>query len=185
MNRIFALLAIALAAVAMPSPALAASTHYDDVDYWTIYQDAGSSHCYMIGRFDNDVTVTVFIDTDANATFWLQNEAWRSLTEDRTYYLDVQFDRMGEWSVTAKAKHDHDGPGVIWNTKIMVPDGQSSFLSEFAVAKQMRMMRNGKFVTSIDLTSSYAASLKTIECSGELRVNDPFSGGVAEDPFTT
>lgn len=172
---------VALALGTIATPVYAAAEFLEEAGGWRVYKDTGT--CYMVGRYVEDTTLTVFADGGDDATFWLQNKLWQSLNDGQKYDIDVEFDSMGEWNISATARSDNDGPGLIWTGNIEADSGGDTFLGEFAVARQMRVRRNGRQIDGLNLTGTYEGSMALGRCMGSLPKGDPFAEDSRTDPF--
>jgi len=171
-------LAAALCAAMVATPANAQEGEavvYAESGDWTIYQR--SEECYMIGRYGSDEeTLSIFMNSLDRAVFWIQHSDWKSIRDNTSLDVKVEFDNFGEWDITAKGRSDVDGPGITWSGNIKPDENEDSFFGEFMAAKSMAISYRGRLVTRLSMEGTYNASMDMGRCLAETKAVNP-------DPF--
>lgn len=180
MNAKFKIIALAaaLCTAMLAAPANAQSTDtilYAESGDWNVYQRSGE--CYMIGRYgEGEETLSVFMDSFDRAIFWVQHGDWKSIRNNTSLDVKIEFDDFGEWDITAKGRSDDDGPGITWSGNIKPDENDDSFFGEFMASKSMTISYRGRLVTKLSMEGSYKASMEMGRCLAETNAASP-------DPF--
>jgi hypothetical protein len=143
----------------------------------------------MIGSYVKGEVFRIGIsNTHKNGYVMLANPAWSSLEVGKQYKLSFQFDGESPWTGSFTAIQIGD---VVALTNSF---DKGTFLQDIGVKQALTVWFNGKFVTRLPLTGTYAAVQSLIQCqekvnqltAGSAKPADPFSGDNvkrATDPF--
>jgi hypothetical protein len=166
-----------------------ASAESIEVGGWTLNRDSDS--CMLYARFLDNSTLTVYATPEDFAkgelTFVVQNPKWQSLNNSALYKLDVEFDNLGEWSVTAMASKDldRDGPGLMFIRSTNTNKDGDNFLAEFALSNVIHIRRNGTAIVNLNLSGTHKATLALGRCMRSIGATaDPFAGDTPDDTPT-
>lgn len=165
-----------LAVIGLTSHAHAAPVRVvDRVEGWVI-QDDGSG-CVASSNFDNDVTMAVWGSADEKFIFTLQHKRW-SIKDGAGYSLTIQFDNSSPWinvPAVGDTELDDDGPALAFMFSPQDNKDGDNFVVEFALARSMRVKKDGVIITHLDLTGTKAMILSLARCRNKYRrFDDPF-----------
>jgi TonB family protein len=167
-------LLISAALAAEPSPILYSRT----VQGWNVF--GGRGVCIMEAGFDGGTKLSATVRADRQGVYFhLENPAWKSIRPGQELKLDVEMDARGEWSVDARGAAA--GSGFLFERSEATNEDGDNFIAEFALARTIRIRREGLGVQALSLKGSRAAILALFECRARLRSApgfDPFADAV-------
>jgi hypothetical protein len=163
-----------------------ASADVIEVGGWNLRRS--SDACFLWASFEGGSTFSVLAEADDVAqeqlTFAVQNHKWTSLTDKGVYKLDIEFDNLGEWTVTSVASKriDSDGPGLVFIRSIKTNSDGDNFLYEFALSNTIHIRRNGTSIANLSLSGTRAATLAMARCMRSIGAKgDPFAGDAPDE----
>jgi hypothetical protein len=145
--------------------------------------------CFMIASYMQGEIFRIGVsNTHKNGYVMLANPAWSSLEVGKQYKLSFQFDGEPPWTGNFTAVQIGNAVAL---TNFF---DKGTFLQDIGVKQALSVWFNGKFVTRMPLTGTYAAVQSLVQCqervnqitAGSARPADPFRGNnvkPANDPF--
>ena len=175
------------------APALAGDAlPYATVGDWEVLVDTSVAGCFMLATWTKgDVMRLGFDNSNKNGYVMIANPAWRSVEYGKEYKLSMEFDGGTPWTGTFRATKLGDLTVLANSFK------DPEFLRDFGAKQRVAIYYDGKLVTTLPLTGSFAAMESLIECQTKVDAiantpaapSDPFSGGSktrpAADPFSS
>lgn len=166
------------------------STPWGRVGNWEILVDMSLGNgCFMSASYTRGDVIRVGINnTNKNGYVVIGNPDWRSLEVGKQYDLTFEFEGEVPWNGTFRAMKLGEA------TFLSASFSDAKFLREFAGRTALTISYNGKVITRLPLTGSYAAMKSLIQCQDKVDAisapasthSDPFSGDSprrASDPF--
>lgn len=150
---------------------------YGESGIWTVVIDTTLGNgCYLISEFDNGIVFRIGLDRrpDVNNFYFIVGGAsWTSLVQGKEYELAFTFDQNTSWNVPMT--------GVAMGKYVMLRGifDDATLWEEFAKSRILSISRNGKYVSSINLEGSHAASEKLLACIDQQKKTP----ATAADPF--
>jgi hypothetical protein len=173
-----------------PAKAGEKSTPWAKSGEWDIMvDDSMGNGCFMLASWTRGEILRVGFDNSNNnkkGYVMIANTAWRSVEIGKEYDLTFKFDGDDPWSGTFRATK----LGAL--TVLVVYFSKPELLKDFGAKQGLTVYYDGKFVTRLPLTGSYAAMQTLVDCQSKIDArastpSDPFSRGgdrTVSDPFS-
>jgi hypothetical protein len=158
---------------------------------WGIYVDTTLGNgCFILASYTRGDLIRIGIDNrNKNGYVMIANVAWQSIEVGKEYKLTFEFNDEPPWTGVFRALK----LGEL--TLLSNYFNDSNFLKDFGAKQTLTIYYDGKFVTTLPLTGSFAAMQSLIDCQTKVDAraiapptnSDPFSGGgtrPASDPFS-
>ena len=156
---------VVLTSLAIAKPATA---EVINLDGWELDRDAES--CLLTGVFKGGTRLELFsAETDAFLVT-LQNPNWRSITHQRMYDIEVEFDEEGPWKLRAMGWVDSGerDPAIAFTRSAISANGGDLFVKEFAAARSMRISIGSRRIDRLSLAGSLKAVAAFLNCLAAL-----------------
>jgi hypothetical protein len=147
------------------------------VGSWTVNVDHTlHDGCFLFASFNNDTVFRVGVNRQSGAHFYVMfaNPDWTSLQVGKEYDVQFRFGSNSPWNVPTTAKDMGDNTIFLWASF-----ADSAFWTEFANSDSLRVTREGKPVTQLQLTNSKGAFDELVKCQQyedkQARSRDPFA----------
>lgn len=161
-----------LALFALTAPAAAAVAQPETSNRWTL--EVAPAGCIVHSASPGGTVLSVWGGAgEENLRFLVQNKAWDTLADGKSYPIQVSFDGQRAWPLDAVARLnlDADGPGL---TFAVSPDPRAGagFMEQFAGAAGMNISRGGERIETVALEDSRVAMEALAGCLSQMIASD-------------